>query len=233
MLPNSNNGVGLCVFATARYNMFLEGVVATARRFWQTSLPLSIVTFTDILPSPWLSDVRIHVVHEPWPYVTLYRYRHITNAAEYLQSFKYLFMCDADMEFVGTIGDELLTDLAATIHCGYAHTPTVRLPFLNHPTSRAHVTKGSGKHYYAGGFQGGATQSYLTACQIMAEAIEEDERNDYIADWHDESHWNAYLARNPPSVSLSPSYCCGTLNRKPSDVKLLALDKPHAAMRKE
>jgi len=222
----------LCIFATARYNMFLEGVVATARRFWRTSLPLSIVTFTDILPPQWLSDVRIPIAHKKWPYVTLYRYRHITNAAPYLQQFKFLFMCDADMEFVGTIGDELLTALVATIHGGHARKPVASLPFLNKPKSRAHIPRGTGKHYYAGGFQGGEISAYLIACKEMAEAIEADEAIGYIADWHDESHWNAYLARNPPTVSLSPSYCCGDLNHKPNDVKLLALDKPHAAMRK-
>lgn len=232
MPPNSNNGIGLCIFATKRYAMFLEGVIATARRFWHTRLPLSIVTFTDVLPPLWLSDVRLPISHQPWPYVTLYRYRHIANASQYLQSFKYLFMCDADMEFVGHIGDELLGGLVATIHGGHAKTPPTKLPFLNCPKSRAHIQRGTGTRYYAGGFQGGETQRYLSACAAMAEAIEIDEKIGYIADWHDESHWNAYLVRNPPNVVLSPSYCCGDLNLKPADVKLLALAKPHAAMRK-
>jgi hypothetical protein len=29
-----------------------------------------------------------------------------------------------------------------------------------------------------------------------------------VARWHDESHWNRYLIDHPPSLVLSPSYCC-------------------------
>jgi hypothetical protein len=211
--------------------MFLPGVVATARQHWRTTLPLSIVTFTDTPPSSWLSDLRIPTPHLPWPRVTLLRYRHLWGARDLLGSFQYLYMTDADMEFVAPVGDEILGDLVATIHCGHAHKRPSDLPFLNCRKSRAHIEPGTGKRYYAGGFQGGRTARYLEACRAMDEAIRQDAKINYVADWHDESHWNAYLVRHQPTTVLPPEYCFGNLHHMIPDVKILALDKPHAAMR--
>lgn len=233
MSEKSNKGVGLCIFATKRYAMFLEGVVATARKYWKTTCPLSIVTFTDVLPPAWLSDVRIPTQHKQWPYVTLYRYRVLAEATDYLRHFQYLFMCDADMEFTGRIGDEVLGELVATIHSGHAGKPKDRLPFLRNRKSKANIPTGLGTTYYAGGFQGGKTDSFLSACKEMADAITADEQIGYIADWHDESHWNAFLARNPPDVTLPFTYCWGDVSNVGPDVKLLALHKPHSQMRKQ
>jgi hypothetical protein len=40
----------------------------------------------------------------------------------------------------------------------------------------------------------------------MKKNIDKDFTNNYIAIWNDESHWNAYLAKNEPEVVLTPSY---------------------------
>ena len=228
------NGIGLMIFATARYRMFLEGVVATARRHWHTTLPLSIVTFTDEIPSRWISDLRLPTPHADWPLVTLLRYRHIYEVAAELRRFDYLLMCDVDMEFVGEIGDEILGDLVATRHAGHTEKTQAQLPYIRMRHSTAWVPKDKGLAYYAGGFQGGRTADYLEACRHMAEAITEDEKLNYIADWHDESHWNAYLANvQPAGVELSPAYCWPSEWDRNPETKILALSKEHAAMREK
>ena len=59
----------------------------------------------------------------------------------------------------------------------------------------------------AEGFQGGKTDNFIKAMYAMKQAIDEDLNINYIARWHDESHWNRYLLDNPPTVILDPSYC--------------------------
>ena len=43
----------------------------------------------------------------------------------------------------------------------------------------------------------------------MTAAIDDDERRGVIAQWHDESHWNAYLSRNAPTLWVHPSAVYG------------------------
>jgi histo-blood group ABO system transferase len=143
----------------------------------------------------------------------------------------YLFMCDADMRFVGTVGDEILGDVVATIHPGFFSQPADGCSFDRNPNSRAFVRPGTGRRYYAGGFQGGRTEHYMAAVQTIAGRIDEDEANGVMALWHDESHWNRYLVDQPPMVELSPAYCYPEGWRLPFEQRLLALNKNHGELR--
>jgi FkbM family methyltransferase len=67
--------------------------------------------------------------------------------------------------------------------------------------------------------------------QEMAAEIDADLKRGVIAQWHDESHWNAYLAKEPPQVSLPPPYCWGEPEGCPPGTRILALAKDHAAYR--
>ena len=65
--------------------------------------------------------------------------------------------------------------------------------------------------------------------------IEKDFENDLIAVWHDESHMNRYLIDNPPTLSLTPSYCFAEEQMKnpqyPYEPKIIALKKNHDELR--
>ncbi len=228
-----HDGLALCVFATGRYRDFLEGVIGTARRYLNAGCPLSIVTFTDTPPSPSLADIRFRVPHLPWPKGTLYRYRWIADHRHVLQRFPWIFMCDADMEFVAPVGPEILGSLVATVHGGHVGNPRHELPYERDPRSTAFVPQIQGKRYYAGGFQGGVSWFYLHACAKMAADIESDERRGITAAWHDESHWNAYHGMHDPEIALPPEYCWGEPAGPNPNVKILALDKHHASYRSD
>ena len=59
--------------------------------------------------------------------------------------------------------------------------------------------------YYAGAVNGGSL--YLKMAHTIKNWIDQDAAYDFVPDWHDESYLNKYLAFNPPTISLDPSYC--------------------------
>jgi hypothetical protein len=59
--------------------------------------------------------------------------------------------------------------------------------------------------YYAGAVNGGS--AYLKMANTIKKWVDADATNGFVPDWHDESYLNKYLALNPPTISLDPSYC--------------------------
>ncbi len=43
---------------------------------------------------------------------------------------------------------------------------------------------------------------------IVSYNVEGDERRGFVARYHEESHLNRYYHLLPPSVTLTPEYCC-------------------------
>lgn len=141
-----------------------------------------------------------------WPLPTLFRYNLFLQQEEKLNEYDYIFYCDIDMVFANYVGDEILGDgLTASLHPMYALRQNFNAPFEPNPKSSAYVPFNN--TYYAGGFQGGKSTDFIKAMKEMRRTIDLDfEKNNYIARWNEESHWNKYLKDNPPSITLSPAY---------------------------
>lgn len=154
-----------------------------------------------------------------WPRPTLMRYHTYLQQEEILQEYDYIFHCDADMLFVSMVGDEVLgKGLTAVQQPMYALDKIYIPPYEPNPRSTAYIPRPgriineNGKTrfeplYYAGGFQGGTSKSFIEAMKVMRVNIDQDDfRENYTAIWNDESHWQRYLFDNPPSVVLDPGY---------------------------
>ena len=141
-----------------------------------------------------------------WPMPTLFRYNLFLQQEEKLKDYDYIFYCDIDMMFVNYVGDEILGEgITAALHPMYALRNTFIAPYEPNPNSSAYIPFYN--TYFAGGFQGGKSTDFIKAMKEMRRTIDLDfEKNNYIARWNDESHWNKYLKDNPPSVVLSPAY---------------------------
>jgi histo-blood group ABO system transferase len=165
------------------------------RRFIFTDKPETF-GFTDTFPTE----------AKGYPNSTLFRYHMIAGQADILSNYDQLFYVDADMLFVSDF--ELIEisspGLTAALHPGYWARNTNGTPETRRE-STAFCNFNS--HYYCGGFQGGDAQSYLRAAERMAFNIDTDDANGITAVWHDESHWNKYLAQTSPSRVLTPSFC--------------------------
>ena len=78
--------------------------------------------------------------------------------------------------------------------------------FDRNPKSLAYVPFDQTVSYYAGGFNGGKTESFMEMA-VIANNVNKDLEKGVVALWHDESHMNRYLIDNPPALQLTPTYC--------------------------
>ena len=223
--------IGFLIIATNKYSIFVLPLVESAEKYFLPNQDVTYYIFTDndkLLTIDSNNIKAVYKKHEPWPLPTLMRYKEFTIHKDILKNEDYLYYCDADMRFVGDVGDEILGDRMATIHPGFLGgrgTPETR------PESTAYISSNENLIYYAGGFNGGSSKEFLHMSTKIAYNIEKDLRNDIVAIWHDESHLNRYFVDNAPTVVLTPSYCFPEGGNLPFEQKLLSLDKDNAEIR--
>ncbi len=223
--------VGLLIVATGKYLTYAEKLIESAKKYFCTNHSVTYFIFTD---GKLIEDDNIRVIKQErlgWPYDTMMRPSIYFQHRDVLKDMDYLFASDADMLFVDDVGDEILSDLVGTQHPGFVGK---RGSYEKRRESTACVLAHEGKHYFAGGFNGGKRDCYLQLCKTVSESVKKDlDRNPrLVAIWHDESHINRYFIDNPPTCILSPSYCYPESLKMPYPKKLLALDKNHTNMRK-
>jgi hypothetical protein len=188
---------------------------------YQTNLNKKILDVINLRKTANVTIVPTESV--PWPMPTLMRYHLFLQQEQKLKEYDYIFYCDVDMEFVGVVGDEVLgSDLTAAPHPGYYIRKELYPPYEPNELSASYIPR-PGKveiepnsisttkkrfvpHYYAGGFQGGKAKDFIKAMKACKKLIDADTRVGYIPIWNDETAWNKYLFKNPPSVMLTPSY---------------------------
>jgi histo-blood group ABO system transferase len=221
--------VGLLIVATGKYICFVPPLIESAKKHFCRNQQITYFVFTDQeLPSS-EDVVRIEQQRLGWPYDTMMRYQIYLDHWQKLRDQDYLFACDADMLFVGDVGDEILGMRVATLHPGFVGK---RGSYETDSRSKAYVGEREGCYYFAGGFYGAEREAFLHILQTNLRHIEDDLKRGIIAVWHDESHWNRYCIDFPPTLILTPSYCYPEEWGLPYEKRLIALDKDHAAFRK-
>ena len=252
--------VGLLTIATGRYIEFLPDLYASIDKNFLKNNQLKCYLFTDNIEAaakmiPATSDrldyYFFQIERYGFPGDTLFRYRHFSSldgrlTEKQLDKPDYLFYSDADMAIVDEVGYEILPEekvgLVATAHPGFYRGRTPQHPLGTPETrteSKAFISPSRYRPcYVAGGFNGGAYDAFISMSKNISDAIDEDQKNNITAVWHDESHLNEYVTR-PDNLKrlkiLTPSYCFAQ-SYNPHEVgyfpKIVALDKNHSEMRK-
>jgi histo-blood group ABO system transferase len=225
--------VGLCITATGKYIVFVDPLIASAEKHFCKNHHVTYFVFTDSLRES--TENIIYLSHSKlgWPYDTMMRYHAYLAYQDVIGTQDYLFALDADMLFVGEVGDEILGERVATLHPGFFQAHRYSFSYEKNPLSKACIYGHEGTAYYAGGFYGATTEEFLKILTTTTTNIDDDLSRGIIAVWHDESHWNRYCINHKPTVVLSPSYCFAeNMPHLPFPKKLVALDKNHQEMRK-
>lgn len=199
------------------YWPYLGAMIESAKKFFLKGHDVDYFTWSD-MPQTQAPCTVFPTEGLQWPMPTLHRYHLFLEQEALLKDYDFIFYIDADMKFVSRVGDEVLSkDLTGAQHPMYAVNLTHIPPYEPNPKSTAYIPRPGrviekdGKKrleplYWAGGFQGGRSENFIQAMKVMKENIDTDFANGYVAVWNDESHWNWYCFKNPPSVTLSPEY---------------------------
>jgi len=223
--------VALLIVATGRYAEFVPPLLASARQFLLPGWEQHPLVFTDAKAIPG-ATVRPWP-HRKWPHGTLMRHHAYVSTAPFLLRDRpdFLLAMDADMRFVGPVGEEIISDVTATLHPGFVGK---RGSYEAHPQSAAYVGPNEGARYYCGGFLGGRPGPFLDLARRIAYGVDADRRRGFTAEWHDEAHLNRQLIGTPPTRTLSTAYCTpeGCAWFTPTEpARVLALLKPAAELR--
>ena len=197
----------ICIItiATNRYIQFVERLLDNIEEHFLNGHDIQCLLFTDHEVET-SDNVKVSQIgHKPWPEPALKKYNYINSQSEYLNNFDYLYLFDADVGIVANVGEEVLQDLVGVLHPYKILESKKVYPYEKRKESTAHVADQDHDKYYAAAFVGGKSTNFLNMAKTIAERVEEDERNNIVAKWHDESHLNKYFNENPPTA-LSPSY---------------------------
>jgi len=209
-----NTHAGILLVATRRYKIFLKPLLEQIDKFFLPKEELTVFLFTDeeYLYDESKYDFVIKQFQIPsygFPDATILRYKTFHEHYEAMKNCSHLYYLDVDMKIVASIGDEFLVDgLIAVRHPGTYATDRWGSP-NNSKISMSWFPEEKRKHYYCGGVQGGKSEHYLHACEVLCDGIEIDRKNGVMAEWHDESFWNFYTNFQRPDLvtELSPAYC--------------------------
>jgi len=227
----------ICILtiATNKYIQFVERLYDNIEDNFLNGHEIECLLFTDHEIEESSDNVKISQIdHEPWPMPTLKRYNYFVKEKDFISKFDYCFYFDVDMAVINKVGDEVLSDLVATNHPYKIYEKPDQYSYERRPESLAYVSLGEGTNYYAGGFNGGSTKEFLKMSEVIADRVNKDLENGIVAVWHDESHMNRYLIDNPPTLSLTPSYCFAEEflgSNYPYEPKIIALKKNHNELR--
>lgn len=226
--------IALLNVATGKYISFIPPLWESAKKHFLPGHEVHHFLFTD-KGDEYQAGENEHIIpqqHIAWPGSTLFRYNFFHGIIDQLETFDYIFYCDADMRFVASVGDEILSDRVATLHPGYYDKPVSVYPYETNPASKAFVKPENRKTYFYGAFNGGSGKEFGKLIRELASFTTEDYKKGIIAVWHDESQINRYFSENPPTLVLDPSYSYPESWKLPFKPRILALDKNHSEMRK-
>ena len=197
----------ICILtiATNKYIQFVERLLDNVEENFLNGHEIQCLLFTDHEVET-SDNVKVSQIgHKPWPEPALKKYNYINSESKYLKDFDYLYLFDADIAIVDTVGEEVLQDLVGVLHPYKFFEDKKVYPYEKRKQSTAYVADENHNKYYAAAFVGGRSANFLKMAKTISERVEQDERNGIIAKWHDESHLNKYFNENSPT-DLSPSY---------------------------
>ena len=202
--------VAVIFIGTEKYLNFLPSWYESCEKFLLPGVEKKYAIFTDgEIPEAPDNAVIYKQEHLEWPYITLYRFKMIRRCFDDIKDCDWLLFLDADMRVVDTVNPEELFDDTKK-YIGVHHpchflgmNPHKEFPgaFETNAKSTAKVPDDYDfKYYWQGCLWGGRVPEVIDMMEELDSRTKQDEENDFIAQWHDESQLNAFYAQRPDDV---------------------------------
>ena len=186
------------------YNKYVENLYDSMMK--HIKLDFDLLCLTDNNDNKDTKYIKKYMPALPWPFNTLMRYFYILQHKSMIKNYKYVFYIDSDMLISSSIADDILGESVCVLHPGFYGKDKQEFSYEKNIISTAYLNENQKHLYYQGCFQGGTVKNFLKMIEVLSTNIQKDLNNNYIAEWHDESHLNWYRFFNPPTLTLSPKY---------------------------
>ena len=207
--------VAIIFIGTGRYINFLPLYYENIHKYFLPKSEKTILAFTDGT-GDFPDDIKVyHQEHLEWPYITLKRFEIINKAKTFIKDFDWCVFIDADAIPVSEITEEeFFSDkpFFGVHHPCHAlgMPPHTEYPgaFETNSKSRAHVTPDDDTTmYWQGCLWGGKVPAVFDMIDELEKRVNDDLKDDVIAQWHDESQLNKFYIENKKDVHpLGPEY---------------------------
>lgn len=226
--------IGILYICTGKYSIFWKDFYLSMEKNFIEDSEKHYFVFTDNENIEFeFENKNIHKIYQKnlgWPDNTLKRFHVFLSKEEEISNMDYLFFFNANLLVKETITKEEFLptgsyNLLATIHPGFYDKPRQKFTYETNNKSCAYIASEKGEKYFAGGLNGGKAIDFIVAMKQMKEQTDTDEKNQTIAVWHDESHWNKYLIDRNDIKRIEPSYLYPEGWSIPFNIKILIRDK--------
>lgn len=223
--------VGILYICTGKYIRFFRDFFQSSEEFFLPSCEKNYFVFTDGYDDLFTHDrvMRVQQNQLGWPYDTLKRFHMFCNIEELLAVMDYLFFFNANMLILKRVGEEILPCkgndwFVGVNHPGYCSVGNDKFPYERNKKSSAYIATGHGKWYFQGCLFGGRTKEFMEMAKQLALNIDQDEKKNIMAKWHDESHLNNYFL-NKKTKLLDPGYAYPESLSLPFEKVIVQIDK--------
>lgn len=226
--------VWVMYICTGKYDIFWKDFYTSSEKFFLSDCEVHYFVFTDA-ESIYAEEGndRVHRIHQEslgWPDNTLMRFHIFLSQKARLEKMDYLVFFNANMKFLSQVSaDEFLpsgdSNFLGVQHPWFFNKKRSKFTFERNPNSTAFIPDNEWTNYFQWALQWWKSRDFLSACETMSKAVDLDKHNGLVAVWHDESHWNRFLANRTDIRMLSPSYAYPEDWRLPFVPKILMLDK--------
>lgn len=201
--------IKIFTIATNNYKNFLNSFLNSFGSLFLPNYEKEFHVFIDDIN--YISDseylFKYKVKHEKWPFITLNRYKFISELAPKIENDDLCIFADIDLEIVRPIDTFHVDKLFGVNHPGNYYVDNI-ISLEDNPNSLAYVDKSKlpdDYQYIQGCFWGGTGECFLKLINCLYNNTRLDYENNVVAKWHDESHLNKYLIENFNDFTILPS----------------------------
>ena len=136
-----------------------------------------------------------------WPYESLYRYVYFDQFDKAIvNECKYIYSLNGNIIFLQDCNDEVLPDKTGYVFASHTHErcqgggDTTKSDSMElNKNSSCYLSPRKNLNYIIGGIFGCETDKFLKLIHKLKSDVFENEKNNHIAIWHDETHLNYYV----------------------------------------
>lgn len=202
--------IAILTIATGKYISLFEELQKSVFEKFLPNHKKTIFLFTDCDELKFVNDIKIKKIsHLPWPLNTLLRFYYFSLIENELKNYDIIYYLDSDIIVHNNIDEEVIpidNEIIATKHYWYENK--IGIYEKQNKISTAYIDESYSTlgNYCQACFFGAKTNEFIKMNSVLNKNITEDLKNNIIAVWHDESHFNKYIL-NIPCKRLHIGYC--------------------------